>query len=185
MLNKRILYLCIGVIAIVLGIICIFDRQLPVILCGVGLILYSAGEFLHWRERKKAGAAGVWALAGMFVAAAFGIFMLIGSALEDFALHFLLISLSVWLIAEGALEILGAVMYRKAMTSVDLGVQAPGSVSSMVLGTVMAVVGVLGLIFPAFAEYAVGIWIVAELIVSGVRMIWMARTAGVLEESSQ
>lgn len=184
-MNKRILYICIGAVAILLGIICIFDRKLPFVLCGAGLLLYAAGELFHWRERRKAGAAGVWAMAGMIVAAGFGVFILVGSRFEEFALHFLLVSLSIWLIAEGALEILGAIMYRKAMTSVDLGVQAPGSVSSMVLGTIMAVVGVLGLIFPVFAEYAVGIWIVTELILSGVRMIWMARTAGTLEESSQ
>ena len=184
-MNKRILYICIGAVSILLGIICVFDTRLPVFLCGAGLLLYAAGELFHWRERSKAGAAGVWALAGMIVSAAFGGFILVGSRLEYFALHFLLLTLSIWLIAQGALEILGAVMYRRAMTTADLGVQAPGSVSSMVLGTVMAAVGVLGLIFPVFAEYAAGFWIVAELIVSGFRMFWMARTAGALEESSQ
>ena len=180
-MNKKILYVLMGAGSILLGILCIFDKNLPVILCGIGLLIYGVGQFLHWRERRKAGAASVWALAGMLLAIAFGLFILIGSRLGSFAVHILLISLSIWLIAEGVLEILGAVMYRKAMTSLDLGVQAPGSAASMVLGAVMITVGILGLIFPVFAEFAVGIWIVAELIVSGVRLIWMARSAGALE----
>ena len=57
-MNKKIIYLLIGAASIVLGILCIFDTKLPVILCGIGLFLYGAGNFLHWRERKKAGAAG-------------------------------------------------------------------------------------------------------------------------------
>ena len=109
---------------------------------------------------------------------------MIGSRLGSFAIHILLISLSIWLIAQGVLEVLGAVMYRKAMTTADLGVQAPGSAASMVLGAVMIVVGILGLIFPVMAVYAVRIWIVAELFMSGIRMIWMARSAGELEESN-
>ena len=183
-MNKKIMYVLIGAVSILLGILCIFDSRLPVILSGIGLFLYGAGEFFHWRERRKAGAASVWALAGMLVSVAFGLFILIGNQLGSFAVHILLISLSILLIAEGALEILGAIMYRKAMTSVDLGVQAPGSAAAMVLGVIMAAVGVLGLIFPVFAGYAVSVWIVAELIVSGIRLIWHARTAGDLEESS-
>ena len=76
-------------------------------------------------------------------------------------------------------------MYRKAMTSADLGVQAPGSVSSMILGTIMILVGIFGLIFPAFAGFTVWIWIVAALIMSGFRMFWMARSAGALEEETE
>ena len=184
-MNKKNLYLCLGAAAILLGIICLLNMELLLVLCGIGLLLYSVSQLIHWRERRKAGAAGVWTLVGMLVAAAFGIEILIGTRLGDTAIHFLLISLSIWLIAAGGLEVLGAVMYRRAMTSVDLGVQAPGSVSSMILGSVMIAVGILGLIFPVFAEYAVGLWIVAELIVTGVRMIWMARTAGALEESGE
>ena len=55
----------------------------------------------------------------------------------------------------------------------------------MVLGTVMAAVGILGLVYPVIAVITAGIWIVAALILSGVRMIWMAQSAGVLEESSE
>ena len=185
MSNKKIMYICIGAVSILFGILCIFNSELAVMLSGIGLVLYGIGNFFQWRERKKAGAAGSWALTGMLAAVGFGIFILIGSRLGEFAIRLLLISLCIWLLAEGVLEILGAVMYRKAMTTADLGVQAPGSVSSMVLGAVMILVGVFGLIFPVFAGFTVWIWIVAALIMSGFRMFWMARSAGALEEETE
>ena len=184
-MNKKILYICIGAVSIVLGILCIFNRELAIMLSGIGLILYGLGSFFHWKERRKAGAASIWALAGMLMAVGFGIFILIGNQLGDFAIRLLLISLSIWLIAQGVLEVLGAVMYRKAMTTADLGIQAPGSMASMVLGTIMILVGVFGLIFPIFAGFAVWIFIVSALIVSGFRMFWMARSAGALEEEAE
>ena len=180
---KRILYLLLGVAAIVFGILCIFNENLPMILAGIALILYGGGGFFHWRERRKAGAAGIWALFGMLLAVIFGIIILIGHHPGEHVARFVLIVLSIWLMAEGVLEFLGAVMYRKAMTTADLGVQAPGSLSSMVLGIVMIGAGILGLIFPVFAEVAAWIWIVLVLILSGVRLIWRSRSAGMLEES--
>ncbi len=182
--NKKTLVVVIGAASILLGIFCIFDRKAAAILCGIGLILYGAGSLFHWRERKKAGAAGNWAMAVMIVSIMFGVFILIGSRFEMFAGRVLLISLSIWLAAEGILEILGAIMYRKAMTTADLGVQAPGSLSSMILGAIMIGVGILGIIFPVIAEFFVWIWIVCELILTGIRLIWSARSAGILEESN-
>ena len=184
-LNKKILHVAIGAASIVLGIICIFNVEMAAVLCGAGLLIYGFGSIIRWRERKKAGAASAWALAAGVFSAAFGGFIIIGDRFGIFATRLLLISLSIWLIAEAALEILGAVMYRKAMTTADLGVSAPGSVSSMVLGVVMAAVGVLGLIFPVVAEFFVWVWIVCELILSGIRLIWAARSVGILGASSE
>lgn len=181
MKNKKKLYILMGLGAILLGIICIFSSEMPVILSGIGLLLYGIVSFYRWRERKKAGAAGIWALAGMLLAIVFGVSILIGSRFENFAIHILLIVLSVWLLAEGVLELLGDIMYRKAMTSADLGVHAPGSTASMVLGIIMTAVGILGILFPVFAGFMVKIWIVAELIVSGIRLILLAGSAGALE----
>ena len=53
LLRKKILYVFIGVISILLGILCLFDEELPVILSGIGLFLYGIGQLLHWRERRK------------------------------------------------------------------------------------------------------------------------------------
>jgi uncharacterized membrane protein HdeD (DUF308 family) len=76
-------------------------------------------------------------------------------------------------------------MYRKAMTTADLGVQAPGSVSSMVIGVIMIAVGILGIIFPIFASVVVGLMMVGGMVVMGIKLIWMARSAGVLEASDE
>lgn len=184
-MNKKALHIIMGAAAIVLGILCAVDPKLAVVLAGIGLLIYGFGGFFRWRERAKAGAASVWPLGGMLVAVGFGIFILIGGRVGESAARFLLISLSIWLMAEGVLEFLGGVMYRKAMTTADLGVQAPGSLLAMGLGVVMIAVGVLGLIFPVFAAFAVWAWIVVELILTGVRLIVQARSAGALEEADE
>ena len=101
-----------------------------------------------------------------------------GNWIAAFMARYILISVSVWLIAEGILQILGAIMYRKAMTTADLGVQAPGSVSSMVCGGCMIAAGILGLIFPVFAEHLAWLCVAAGLIIIGIRLVWMARHAG-------
>lgn len=179
-MNKRILYIITGIVLILLGILCAFDKNLAAILCGIGLIIYGIGKIPHWRERRKAGAASIWTLAGILAAVLSGLVILIGRSPGIFVSRFLLVILSVWLLAEGVLEILGAVMYQKAMTSTDLGVQAPGSLTAMFLGIVMIIVGILGLVFQLFAAYAFWAWSVAGLIVLGTRIISLARSAGVL-----
>jgi hypothetical protein len=45
--------------------------------------------------------------------------------------------------------------------------------------------GFIGLIFPVVAEVSLWIWIVLELIISGVRLLMQARAAGLLEESNE
>ena len=111
-LNKKILYVVIGAVSIVLGIICIFNDEIMAVLCGVGLIIYGFGSIIRWRERKKAGAASTWPLTVGILSAAFGGFIIIGDQFGIFAARILLIILSIWLIAAAGLEILGAVMYR-------------------------------------------------------------------------
>ena len=42
-MNKKILYVCLGAGSILLGILCLFDKGLPMILCGIGLLIYGIG----------------------------------------------------------------------------------------------------------------------------------------------
>ena len=183
-MKKKVLYLLLGIAAIILGILCIIRPELTALLCGIGLFIYGIGEIFHWRERRKAGAASIWALLGAVIPFAFGLLILLGTQTGEFAALFLLLCVSIWLMAQGVMEIIGAVMYRKAMTSVDLGVQAPGSIASFVLGIVMTACGVLGVISPAFAEITVWLWIVLELFITGVRLIRMYGSTGVLDENT-
>ena len=177
-MNRKILYLIMGIALIVFGILSIVDRRLPIVMTGIAAIIYGVGQLIHWRERTRIGAAGTWALLSTLFSIIFGVFIIAGNWFAVFMARYILISVSVWLIAEGVLQILGAIMYRKAMTTEDLGVQAPGSVSSMVCGGCRIAAGLLGIIFPAFAENMALLCVAGGLIIIGIRLVWMARHAG-------
>ncbi len=181
-MNKKYLYLLAGIIVIIFGILTIFDVDLALLLCGIMLLVYGFSDLLQWIERRRSGTASLWTLFGAILSFILGICILVGNASSiEFSASVIIIIFSLWLIVIGGFEILGAIMYRKAMTSADLGVQAPGSVTSIVSGCIMIVVGLLALIIPIFAIITARIWITIGLILTGVRLITQARSIGELE----
>ncbi len=180
-MNKKILYLIGGAVCIALGVLTIFYIDLALLLCCVALFVYGFSDLMRWHERRKTGTASLWTLLSGSLSIIFGLCILIGNNFLEFATSQLILFFSLWLIAAGVFEILGAVMYRKAMTSADLGVQAPGSVTSLIAGGIMILVGLLALFVPMFAIVTAHIWIVMGLILTGVHLIAMARSVGELE----
>ena len=184
-MNKKILYLIGGVAVIVLGVLSLFDRNLTMLLCGIMFVVYGAGDLLRWIEGRKTGTSSFWMLFGAAISFVFGACIFIGNThVIELSGVVVVVIFSLWLMASGVFEILGAIMYRKAMTSADLGVQAPGSVTSMVSGGIMIAVGLLSVIIPMFAMVTAHIWISVGLIIAGVRLIAEARTSGELEGST-
>ncbi len=182
---KKILYLLIGLALIALAICTIFVDGLTGFLCGIGMFLYGIGTLVQWIEHKKDGSATILSLIGSAFSVVIGILVLMGStAGQAYVLRRMVFTIAFFLIVSGIFEIIGAIIYRKAMTSVDLGVQAPGSVLTIILGCIMIVLGVLGFIFPFVAAYACGAVLTLQLFVVGIRLILQARSAGVLEEST-
>ncbi|MCR5748144.1 MAG: DUF308 domain-containing protein [Lachnospiraceae bacterium] len=183
-MNKKFLYLIAGVVAIILGILTIFDVDLALVLCSVALFFYGVTDLMRWSEGRKSGTSSIWTLLGGVLSLLLGACILISDRAMEFSTTLLIMVFALWLIAAGAFEILGAIMYRKAMTTSELGVQAPGSVTSIVSGSIMVFVGLLSLIIPVFAIVTARIWITVGLILTGVRMISMARSSGELEENT-
>lgn len=181
---KKLLYLAMGAVLITLGILTTAVDGLAGLLCGIGMLLYGAGNLAQWFEHKESGSATFFSLIGAMFSIVIGIIVISGSSRgQAFALHHVVLSLDLFLIGSGVLEILGAVMYRKAMTSVDLGVQAPGSVLSIILGAALIALGLVGVLFPHVASLVSRGIVTLELFVTGLRLLWQARSAGVLEES--
>ena len=138
---------------------------------GFGVLLYGIGALLHWRERRKVGVAKKTTLTSAIMTIAAGLVILVGGQTGIVAVGLIVIIMAVWLIAAGVLEIIGAVIYRKAMTTADLGVQAPGSITSMILGGVLILMGLGAIMEPLFAAITAGIVISLVLIVAGGRMV--------------
>ncbi len=180
-MNKKILYMAGGIISVILGILAIFHAELALYLFSAVLMVYGISGLMKWFEGRKSGTSSIWTLLGASLSIMLSICLLIGNNFTDFAATQIVLLFSLWLIIIGGFEILGAIMYRKAMTSVDLGVQAPGSVTSLILGSVMTIVGFLALFVPMIAIVTAHIWITTGLIFTGIRLIMMARSSGELE----
>jgi len=184
-LAKKILYLIAGAVGIILGIMALFDGTIAILLSGIMFLIYGAGDLVQWIGGRKSGTSSIWQLLGAILSFVLGGCMLLGNlSAQTFSAAILVLFFAIWLMTSGVFEILGAVMYRKAMTSEDLGVQAPGSKTAIVSGGIMIGVGLLVLISPNFAAFTVHIWIAVGLMISGVRLIASARSVGELEEAN-
>ena len=185
-MNKKILYLIAGVGVIILGILALLIGEFSLLMCGVMLLIYGVADLVKWRSGLKNGTASIWTLLGSLISFALGICILIGNvSTAQFTTTVMVVFFSLWLMVSGVFEILGAIMYRKAMTSADLGVMAPGSKTSIVSGIIMIGVGLLALIIPLVAVFTMHIWVSVGLILAGVRLITEARAAGELEETTR
>ncbi len=180
-MNKKILYMVGGIISVILGILAIFQAELALYLFSAVLLVYGISSLMKWIEGRKSGTSSLWTLLGASLSIILSVCILIGNNFTEFAATHIVLLFSLWLIAAGGFEILGAIMYRKAMTSADLGVQAPGSFTSLVLGSVMIIIGLLALFIPMIAIVTAHIWITTGLIFTGIRLIMMARSSGELE----
>ncbi len=180
-MNKKLLYMFGGVVSIILGILTIFYEELALFLCSAVLLVYGISGMMKWLEGRKSGTSSLWTFLGAALSIIFSICILIGNNTMEFAAAQLVLLFSLWLIVIGGFEVLGAIMYRKAMTSADLGVQAPGSLTSLISGGIMIIIGILALFIPMFAILTAHIWITMGLILTGIRLFMMARSAGELE----
>ena len=184
-MNKKILYLAAGAVVILLGILAVIDENIVLLLCSVMFFIYGFSDLMRWAEGRKSGTASIWTLLGALFSFGLGAFNLIGNIGSiQFSVSLIAILLSLWLMISGVFEILGAIMYRRAMRSVDLGVQAPGSMTSIVAGGIMIGVGLLALLVPEAAIFTVHFWVAVGLFIVGARLIAMARAAGELEVES-
>ncbi|GEM_PF-4367131 len=170
----------IGAFMVVLGIGTFIKPDSIVLAGGFGILLYGFGAILHWIDRRRIGLAKRISLTSAIVTIAVGVVILVGGQMGFIAVSILVLILALWLMVAGILEIIGAVIYRKAMTTADLGVQAPGSIASMILGAVLIGVGFFSILKPLFAAVTVGILISLILIVTGVRMVVSGIYSGAL-----
>lgn len=184
-MNKKILYLLAGAVVIILGVLAVFYEEIALVICSVMFFIYGFADLTKWIAGRETGTSSIWTLLGALLSFALGACNLLGNVSSiEFSVSLVVVLLSLWLISSGVFEILGAIMYRRAMTSADLGVCAPGSKTAIVSGAIMIVVGLLALIIPEFALFTVHLWISAGMFIAGARLIGAARAVGELEADS-
>ena len=177
---KKIAQLVLGLVLVGLGVLAIIQGWMLLLLLSLAVIIYGVGALLTWFSRRKTGTRSGWSLAIALSSIGAGIGLLLGNTLGEVAIGIVLIILSIWLMAAGVLEVIGAIMYRKAMTTSELGVQAPGSVQSLVLGIAMIVAGLLCLFAPLVIIGIASIFFVIAMFVAGARLIVASFSADAL-----
>ena len=170
-MKNKPLRLVLGIIFCVLGVMLFIRTEVLFFLCGVGIIVYGISRLIEWGRRRKTGTSERWALIGGIAAIAVGLAAFVGGNLGVVAVYIVILIISIWISVAGVIEVLGAIMYRRAMTTIELGTKAPGSLASIILGVGMVAIGVLGIIKPEFAVVAVGIILAIGLIIQGLKYI--------------
>lgn len=177
---SKIALVVIGAVMVLIGIgTFISPANLP-LASGIGVILYGIGAILNWREKRKVGFAKKTSLASAIITIFVGIGILASKDTEIVAVNLIVFILALWLIVTGVLEIIGAVIFIKAMTTADLGVQAPGATTSIILGAFLIVAGVVSIFRPLLAAITGGILISIILVLTGIRMIVSGFYSGIL-----
>lgn len=182
-LKKILLFIC-GAGLIVLGIMVLLVQEIIIYFCGFALLIYGVGSIISWTANRKTGTSTKWSLAGAIVACCAGVAIFIGGSFEIVTMTLIMVILGIWMIVAGILDIIGAVIYRKAMTTVELGVQAPGSTLSIVFGGIMVGFGLLMIIMPLWALHFTAIIIAIAMIVSGIRTIVSSFSVGAISSST-
>lgn len=168
---KRILQFICGVAMVIFGVLVLLTDEMFILFCAMALIVYGIGTLLSWSAHRKTGTASKGSFWIAVVTCAAGVALLVGGSFFELTSWIVMLILGICFIASGVLEIIGAVIYRKAMTSVDLGIQAPGSIASMVMGGVMILIGLMMIFLPLLAMYLIGVILAIALIIAGVRTI--------------
>lgn len=182
---KRLFMFILGIAIIVFGIISFFIPAILYYVCGIVILVYGLSQILTWRKRRKTGTATKWTLIGAIVAFGAGLLIIFsdvtGLSGVDmagiYAIRIVFLILFIWLAVEGVFDIIGAVIYRQAMTTSDLGVQAPGSMADMIFGGIMVAIGVFGIVSPAFSFIGIGLVVLINILAVGGRLIARAFTS--------
>ena len=179
---KRILQLICGAAMTVLGILVLCYDEMFILFCAMALVIYGIGAFLSWTVHRKSGTASrgsFWIAVAAFAA---GVAIFVGGTFLQVTAWIVMLILGICFISVGILEVIGAVIYRKAMTSIDLGVQAPGSMAAIITGGIMVGFGLFMIFAPLFAMQITGLILAIAMILGGIRTVILSFSTGAVSE---
>lgn len=172
---SRIITTILGVVMIGTGIYCLFTPALTYMtlgyIVGINMIIDAIGGLILWHERKKAGAADGWALAGAIASLVFGI-ILTGSAALQLIVDMTIVYLAAfWLIVIGVIRIVLSLRLRKVRKALDAEVLGRRWWLVMLIGILLVACGILSLFNPSGLIIAIGINFGLNIILAGVNLI--------------
>ena len=167
----RAVTIILGVLLVVGGIYCMFA---PVAtysalgwLIGLSMVVDGVGNIVTWSGRRRLGLASGWTLAGAIVSIALGAFLLGSYALQFAVDVFIAYLIAVWLVISGLSRIIIAIGAR----GIEGKEGAKGWIGQVVLGVLIAILGVLCIYNPLSVVAGVGLMLGVSIVLVGAGLI--------------
>ena len=163
----RIIKVILGVLLAVGGIYCMFT---PIAtystlawLIGLAMIAEGVASVITWSSRRELGLANGWTLAGSIVSIVLGV-ILLGSFALQFALDaFIAYFIAIWLVIAGITRVAAAIAVRSQNPE-----GASGWIIQVVLGVLIAILGVLCIFNPLSVVAGVGMMLGISIVFVGI-----------------
>jgi len=174
----NILAIIMGVALIALGIWCIVTPVATYLalawILGLGMVVDGIANIFAWNELRKADMANAWTMVGAIISIILGAIVLVSWGAQLAVDLFIVVMAAIWLIAMGVTRIVAGIRLRSIHTKG--GVENIGKrwFLTVILGLLMAIVGILSLFEPVVLMFGIGVFMGGCIIVAGVSAIGLA-----------
>ena len=163
----RIIKVILGVLLAVGGIYCMFTPiatySVLAWLIGLAMIVEGVGGIITWIDRRNNGLANGWTLAGGIVSLLLGM-ILVGSYVLQFAMDaFIAYFIAIWLVIAGITRVAAAIAVRSQNPE-----GASGWIVQVVLGVLIAILGVMCIFNPLSVVAGVGMMLGISIVFVGI-----------------
>ena len=167
----KVVTIILGVLLLIGGIYCAFA---PVAtysalgwVIGISMLVEGVASIIAWNDFRKLGIANGWSLAASILSIVLGVFIL-GSYALQFAIDmFIAYFIAIWLVVAGIARIVSAFGMRKSQHRTGGG----GWIAQIVLGVLIAILGILCIFNPLSIVAGVGLMLGLSIVLVGIGLI--------------
>ena len=183
MTARRILTAILGVLTIIAGFFCLLWPGMTYItmvwMIGVVMIVDGIANIVSWSDRRDAGLADGWSLAGAIVSILFGIVLVVSNLMQVVMDVFVAYMVAAWLLIYGIIRIVMAFKLRSVRKTLGSAVDAvePRWGWVLCMGILMVICGIIGFFNPMSLMLALGVVAGVAIVIFGADLIMMAVVA--------
>ena len=171
----KVLTIILGALILIGGVYCMFA---PIAtysaiswLIGLAMIVEGVGSAITWSERRRYGLADGWTLAGAIVSIIIGIILICSFAFQiaiDFLIAYLI---AIWLVFGGITRIAAGIGIHRYQTETGDNSLRTSWGGLVVLGILIAILGVLCIFNPVAVMVSVGFLLGLSIVCIGAGLI--------------
>ena len=182
MTAKKVLMFILGLLTMIGGMYCAATPGLTYLsmvwVIGFVMFFHAIENIMTWSERKAAGIANGWNLAGAIISLLCGLLIIISGQAELVTGIMLLYFLFGWLIAAGVIRIVGAFKVKGLKDSPVPGVKEAAKNWGWIIvaGVLMIIAGCFGFAHPVISAISIGFVVGIDIIAAGIDLMIKAFT---------